>query len=127
MYIPRVAVIWATYRRTVIGLTIVAIVLVLGLAAGLDAGLVAALAALVGIITSAFAGLAGLVSLIPWIGPLIVKALSIPLIWILNGAGYFASIVLARQGHARSVVQTRLLTIVLLTGIVIGYIIGKII
>ena len=127
MYIPRIAVIWATYRRTLIGLFIVLIVIILGVVAGLDARLVAALAALVGIITSAFAGLAGLVALIPWIGPLIVKALSIPLIWILNGAGYFTSIVLAKQGHSRSVVQSRVLTVVLLTGIVIGYILGKLI
>ncbi|MBU1921387.1 hypothetical protein KKG66_11110, partial [bacterium] len=69
----------------------------------------------------------GLVALIPWIGPLIVKALSIPLIWLLNGAGYFASIVLAKQGHTGSVVKSRVLTVVLLTGIVIGYIIGKLI
>jgi hypothetical protein len=127
MYIPRIAIVWATYKNSLIGLGIVAIVVILGFAAGLDARLVTALAAFVGIITSAFAGLAGLVSLIPWIGPLIVKALSIPLIWMLNGAGYFASIVLAKQGHSDSVVKSRILTIVLLTGIVIGYIIGKLI
>jgi hypothetical protein len=119
MYIPRIAIVWATYKNSLIGLGIVAIVVILGFAAGLDARLVTALAAFVGIITSAFAGLAGLVSLIPWIGPLIVKAL--------NGAGYFASIVLAKQGHSDSVVKSRILTIVLLTGIVIGYIIGKLI
>jgi hypothetical protein len=127
MYIPQVAVIWATYRKTLIGLGIVTIVVVLGFAAGLDARLVTALAAFVAILTSAFAGLAGLVGLIPWIGPLIVKALSIPLIWLLNGAGYFTSILLAKQGHTGSVVKSRVLTVVLLTGIVIGYIIGKLI
>lgn len=127
MYIPQIAVIWATYRKTLIGLGIVAIVVILGIAAGLDARLVTALAAFVGIVTSAFAGLAGLVALIPWIGPLIVKALSIPLIWLLNAAGYFVSVVLAKQGHTGSVVKSRVLTVVLLTGIVIGYIIGKLI
>jgi hypothetical protein len=127
MYIPRIAIVWATYKNSLIGLGIVAVVLVLGFVAGLDARLVTALAAFVGIITSAFVGLAGLVSLIPWIGPLIVKALSIPLIWMLNGAGYFMSIVLAKQGHTGSVVKSRILTTVLLTGIVIGYILGKLI
>jgi len=127
MYIPRIAIIWATYRNSLIGLGIVAVVVALGFVAGLDARLVAALAAFVGIITSAFVGLAGLVGLIPWIGPLIVKALSIPLIWLLNGAGYFTSIVLAKQGHSASVVKSRILTIVLLTGIVVGYILGKLI
>jgi len=127
VYIPRIAVIWATYRKTIIGLGIVAIVVALGMTAGLDARLVAAVAALVGIVTNAFAGLTGLIMLIPWIGPIIVKVLSIPLVWILNGAGYFASIVLAKQGHSKSVVQTRVLTVVLLSGIVIGYILGKLI
>jgi hypothetical protein len=127
VYIPNFAVIWATYRKTFLRLGIVTLVIIIGIVADLDAGLVAAVAALVAIVTQAFAGLVGLVMLIPWLGPLIIKALSIPLIWILNGAGYFASIVLAKSGHGRSVVSSRVLTVVLISGIVIGYILGKLI
>ena len=85
------------------------------------------LAALVGILTQAFSGLVGLIALIPWLGPLVIKALSIPLVWILNGAGYFFSVVLAGRGYGKSVVQSRILTVVLIVGIVIGFIIGKLV
>lgn len=127
MYIPSFAVFWSTYRRTVIGLAVVLLIVLIGLLAGFDATIVAAVAALVGILTQAFAGFLGLLALIPWLGPLLVKALSIPLIWLLNGAGYFLSVVLVGRGHSSSVVQSRVLTIVLIIGIVIGFIIGKLI
>ncbi|MCB9358032.1 MAG: hypothetical protein H6506_04280 [Calditrichaeota bacterium] len=127
MYIPSFAVFWATYRRTLIGLLVVVLILVTGYFAGWDATVVTAVAALVGILTQAFAGLLGLVALVPWIGPLIAKALAIPLVWLLNGAGYFFSAFLAGRGHGKSVVQSRVLTVVLIVGIIIGFILGKII
>jgi hypothetical protein len=103
------------------------VVIIAGVILGIQGKMVAAVATLVGLLTSAFAGLAGLLMLVPWVGPLLVKALSLPLIWLMNGAGYFAAIFLARQGHGRAVVDARMLTVVLLTGIVMGYILGKII
>jgi hypothetical protein len=127
MYIPSFAVFWATYRRTIIGLAIVTVILIVGLLAGLDATLVTAIAALVGIFTQAFAGFLGLIALIPWLGPLIAKALAIPLVWMINGAGYFFSAFLAGKGHGKSVVQSRVITVVLIVGIIIGFILGKII
>jgi hypothetical protein len=127
MYTPRFTVVWAEYRRTFIGLAITALVVLVGWLVGLKASIIAATAALVGLLSQAFVGLMGLLALIPWLGPLLVKALSLPFIWLMNGAGYFASILLAKRGYTRSVVDARVLTVVLLTGIVIGYILGKII
>ncbi len=127
MYIPSFAVFWATYRRTILGLAVVLLIVVVGLFAGWDATMVAAIAALVGIFTQAFAGFLGLIALVPWLGPLLAKALSIPLVWLVNGAGYFLSIVLAGRGHGSSVVQSRILTFVLIIGIIVGFILGKLI
>lgn len=127
MYIPKFAVFWSQYKRTLIGLLLVVIVVVLGLVAGLEAKLVAAIAALVGMLTSAFAGLTALLMLVPWVGPLLVKALSLPFLWLMNGAGYFMAIFLAHRGHGRSVVDSRILTVIFLFGLVLGYILGKII
>ena len=127
MYIPSFAVFWPTYRRTILGLLIVVLIILIGIFAGWDASLVAALAALVGIFTQAFAGFLGLLALIPWLGPLLAKALSIPLVWLVNGAGYFFSAFLAGRGHGSSVVQSRVLTVVLIIGIVVGFIIGKLV
>lgn len=127
MYTPRIAIIWAQYRRTFIALAITGLVILIGWLIGLEGRLVAALAALFGLLTAAFTGLTGLLGLVPWIGPIILKALSIPFVWLMNGAGYFAAIFLAQRGHSRSVVDSRVLTYVFLIGIVIGYIIGKIV
>ena len=127
MYTPQFAIFWAQYRRTVVALLLVVAIIVLGLVLRVEGKMIAAVAFLVGIVTSAFSGLAGLIALIPWAGPLIVKALSLPVIWLLNGAGYFTSIFLAQRGHGKAVVDSRIITVTLLVGIVIGFIIGKII
>jgi hypothetical protein len=127
MYTPRIAIIWAQYKRTIIALAVTLLVVLIGLVLGLKGSLVAGIAALVGLLTSAFTGLIAILGLIPWIGPLILKVLSIPFIWLMNGAGYFAAIFLAQRGHSRSVVDSRVLTYVFLIGIVIGFIIGKIV
>lgn len=126
MYTPRIAVIWAQYRRTFIALGVMALVVLVGGLLGLKGSLVAALATLIGLLTAAFTGLIGLLGLVPWVGPLIIKVLSIPFIWLMNGAGYFAAIFLAQRGHSRSVVDSRILTMMFLIGVVIGFIIGKI-
>jgi hypothetical protein len=127
MYIPKIAIIWAQYRGAIIALAVTALVAIIGMLLGLEGRLVAAITALVALLTSSFAIFAALLGLVPWIGPLILKALSIPLLWIMNAAGYFAAIFLMKQGHGRSVVDSRVLTYVLLIGVVVGYIIGKLI
>ena len=87
---------------------------------------VVALAALIaGFVTNAFAHLAALIALIPVAGPLIVKVLSMPVFWLLNGIGYLLSLVAIKRGYGADVLGHRLLTIVLLVGVVIGYIIGN--
>lgn len=125
MYIPRIAIFWAQYRRPLIALVLTAVVIALGWLVGLEGRLLAAIAALVGLLTSAFAGLAALIGLVPWLGPLVIKALSVPFLWLMNGAGYFTALLLMNRGHTRSVVDSRVLTYVLIIGVVIGYIIGK--
>lgn len=127
MYVPKIAVAWAQYKRALIALAIIFLVVLVGWLLGMEGRLVAAIAFLIGLLASAYAGLAGLVGLVPWVGPLIVKALSIPFLWLMNGVGYFTAIFLAQRGHAKSVVDSRILTYVLLVGMVMGYILGKLI
>lgn len=127
MYIPRIAIIWSQNRRTFKALAATILVIIIGWIAGLEGRLVAAIAALVALLTSAFTGFAALIGLIPWAGPIIVKALSIPAIWIMNAAGYFTAVFLAQRGHSKSVLDSRVMTYMLLVGIIIGYILGKII
>ena len=91
---------------------------------GVDKKAIAGGAVAYGIITSAFAWLVGVIGLIPIIGPLIVKVLSIGVIWLLNAIGYLVSYIAIKRGYSKDVLTYRGLTIALITGIVIGYVIG---
>jgi hypothetical protein len=82
---------------------------------------------IIGLASHAFAWLVGVIMLIPFIGPLIIKILSIPLIWLLNAAGYLISLVAIKRGFSKDVLTYRSLTIAMITGIVVGYILGKIV
>jgi hypothetical protein len=82
---------------------------------------------LLAILSNAFVWLAATVGLVPFIGPLLVKVLALPIIWLLNAIGYMIAIVAVRRGYSRDVLTYRGLTIALIVGIVIGFIIGKLI
>jgi hypothetical protein len=109
------------------------IVLVIGLtaliAAGIylnwDARVLAGVAVLVGLVTGLFVWLVGMIGLVPLIGPIIVKILSFGFIWLLNAMGYLVSYVAIRRGYSRDVLTYRGLTMALLVGIVIGYIVAQ--
>lgn len=99
----------------------------LGLRFGLDEHVVAGGAVLFGLLSSAFTWLVGVIGLVPIVGPLVVKVLAIPVIWLLNALGYLVSFIAIRRGYSQDVLTYRGLTIALLVGILIGYIIGKLI
>jgi len=64
---------------------------------------------------------------VPVIGPLVVKVLSIGFIWLLNAVGYLVAYIAIRRGYSKDVLTYRGLTIALIVGIVIGYLLGKLI
>ena len=80
---------------------------------------------LIGILSNAFAWLAGLVMMVPVVGPLIVKILSVGFIWVLNAIGYLVAYVAIRRGYSKDVLTYRGLTVALIVGIVIGYILAQ--
>jgi len=90
-----------------------------------DATVIAGSVVVVGLITNAFAWLLGIIALVPLIGPLIVKVLSIGFVWLLNAIGYLVSFIAIKRGYSQDVLTYRGLTIAVIIGIVIGYILGK--
>jgi hypothetical protein len=92
-----------------------------------DAKVVAGSVVVVGLITNAFAWLLGIVALVPLIGPIIVKILSVGFIWLLNAVGYLVSYIAIKRGYSKDVLTYRGVTIALIIGIVIGYILGKLV
>jgi hypothetical protein len=99
----------------------------LGLHFNVDARVIAGIVFVIGVVSNAFAWLLGIIALVPVIGPFVVKVLSVGVIWLLNAVGYLVSFIAIRRGYSRDVLTYRGLTIALIIGIVIGYVLGKLI
>ena len=97
----------------------------LGIERRVDVSVIAGAVVVVGLITNAFAWLLGIVALVPVIGPLIVKVLSIGFIWLLNGVGYLVSFIAIKRGYSKDVLTYRGLTVAVIIGICIGFVLGK--
>ena len=97
----------------------------LGLHFNVDRSVIAGSVVAVGLLSNAFAWLLGIIALVPIIGPIIVKVLSIGFIWLLNAVGYLVSYVAIRRGYSKDVLTYRGLTIAVIIGIVIGFVLGK--
>ena len=99
----------------------------LGFHFNVDDRIIVGSALLFGVVSSLFAWIVGVLGLVPIIGPLIVKVLAIPLIWLLNAIGYLLSFIAIKRGYSKDVLTYRGLTIALIVGIIIGFILGHLI
>jgi hypothetical protein len=97
----------------------------LGLHFNVDHQAIAGGVLLIGLVSHAFAWLLGVIALVPVIGPIIVKVLSIGFIWLLNAVGYLVSYIAIRRGYSKDVLTYRGLTIAVIVGIVIGFVLGR--
>lgn len=104
---------------------VIGVLVWLGLQFNVDRSVIAGSVVVIGLLSNAFAWLLGVVALVPVIGPLIVKVLSIGFVWLLNAVGYLVAFVAIRRGYSKDVLTYRGLTIALIIGIVIGYVLGK--
>ena len=94
---------------------------------GIDKELILFTAFIVSLFTEIFAGIGILVAAIPVIGPMIIKIVSIPIFWILNALGTLVSGIAIKKGYATELAKGRIMTLALLIGMIIGYIIGNLI
>ena len=106
---------------------VLVVLLFIGIRLNLDAKILSAILIVLAFITKAFSGLFLLIGLVPVIGPFLVQILTLPLFWMLNGIGYFASIVAIKKGHGKEVITYRILTIIFLIGVACGFIISRLI
>ncbi len=89
-----------------------------------DAKAVTAGVLLFGTASHVFAWVIGIIGMVPFVGPLVVKILSLSFIWLLNAIGYLVSFVAIKRGYSKDVLTYRGVTIALIVGIVIGYVAG---
>lgn len=117
---------FVAFWRIILIWGIIVLFVIIALHYNIDKTVIGGIVVIFGIITQAFTGLIGIISLIPLIGPLIAKILALPLFWLINALGYFVSIIAIRRGYSKEVINYRILTVVLLVGIILGFILGKI-
>ncbi|MBI5418423.1 hypothetical protein HZA55_10875 [Candidatus Poribacteria bacterium] len=79
------------------------------------------------IFSGMFATLGTLIAAIPWLGPILLKLIALPISWILNGIAYLGSLVLVSKGETKKAIDARILSIIFFIGFLLGYIIGKVI
>ena len=119
--------IFKTYRKPLLIWMVIILAIVTALKLGIDEKVVLFGTVVIGVFTQAFAGLAALIAAVPLIGPLIVKVFAIPFFWLLNALGYFVGAIAIKKGYRTEFTKSRVLTLALLTGIIIGYIIGHLV
>ena len=118
---------FGAFRKTIIVWMLLILFVIAGAYFGVPKKIIGGGIIAVGWVTGAFAGLMTMIGLVPLVGPIIVSVLSLPVIWLLNGLGYFVSIIAIKKGYSKEVVNSRILTAVLIVGIVIGYVLSKLI
>ena len=116
-----------SYRKKFILWVLIGGLISVALYYGIDKKLIVFLAFIVGVFTEIFAGIGILVAAIPVIGPMIIKIVSIPIFWILNALGTLVSGLAIKKGYATELARGRIMTLALLIGMIIGYIIGNLI
>jgi hypothetical protein len=79
----------------------------------------------VGLVTNAFAWLLGIIALVPVVGPLVATALTAGFLLLLNGIGAILSFIAAKRGYGREMLTYRGVTLVLIIGVIIGFVLGK--
>ena len=91
----------------------------------LDVRFIAIITIIIGYITNFFSSLLLIIGVIPIIGPMIVKILTLPVFWLINGLSYFTSAYAIQKGYGKVIFKQRIIILILLFGMVLGYVIGN--
>ena len=113
--------------KHILAWVLILVIIIIALKMEVDGKIVVFVTLILGFFTQIFAGFGALIALVPWIGPFIIKVFTIPFFWLLNAMGYFVSIIAIKKGYSKQLTRSRVLTVALLFGIIIGYVLGHII
>ena len=92
---------------------------------GIDKKFIVFMTISLGVFTQLFSGLGALISLIPLIGPSIIKIITVPGFFSLNALGTIISGIAITKGYTHTLAKGRVVTLGLMIGIIIGYVIGN--
>lgn len=106
---------------------LIAAFITVGLLSGLDKKVIAIGVVVAGLLTQAFSGLLILVGAVPLVGPLIVNIVTLPFFLLVNGIAYLVTFLAIKRGYKVDVLKTRILVSAFLVGIIVGFIVGRLI
>lgn len=115
------------YFKKIIFWCFLTMIITIAINYGIDKKIIVLSAFIISVFTEAFVGLGVIIAAIPIIGPMIIKIITIPVFWVFNAMGTLISGVAIKKGYATELVKGRILTVALLMGIIVGYIIGNLI
>jgi hypothetical protein len=102
----------------------IGLLIFIGFYLGLDKKFLALVILVFGFLTQAFTGLLGLLGILPWVGPVLVKVISGPFIWLLNGLGTLVAFFALRRGYKVDLLKSRIIVTTFLLGLVVGILLG---
>ena len=114
-----------SYQKNILLCLLVITAIGVALYYGIDKKIIVFAAFIIGVFTELFVGIVALIAAIPLIGPMIIKVVSIPVFWVLNALGTLVSGIAIKKGYATELAKGRIMTLALLIGMIIGYIIGN--
>ncbi|PIS29354.1 MAG: hypothetical protein COT43_03985 [Candidatus Marinimicrobia bacterium CG08_land_8_20_14_0_20_45_22] len=126
-FFAKLKLFWIKNRKLIITWLIIISGITLGLLFHVDKAVITVIALAFGVFSNAFAGLLGIIGLVPLLGPIIVKVLSLPFFWLMNAVGYYVSAMAIKKGYKQDVLSYRIVTVIFLIGFVLGFIIAKLI
>ena len=112
--------------KHILAWALILVIIIIALKMEVDGKIVVFVTLILGFFTQIFAGVGVLIAMVPWVGPFIIKVFTIPFFWLLNAMGYFVSIIAIKKGYSKQLTRSRVLTVALLFGIIIGYVLGHI-
>jgi len=92
---------------------------------GFDKKIVVFVVVIVGFITQFFSILTSWIALIPVIGPPCAHIISLPFFFIVNALAYLVTLLALRKGYTKDVAGSKILVTALLIGIIIGFVLGR--
>ena len=117
--------IFIIYRKKLLLWLLACAIIGLALNYGIDKIIIVFSAFIIVVFTELFVGIGALVAAIPLIWPMIIKIISIPIFCILNALVTLVSGIAIKKGYATELAKGRIMTLALLIGMIIGYIIGN--
>ena len=115
------------FYKKIIFWIILALIVAIAINYGIEKKIIVFIAFIISVFTEAFVGIGALVAAIPLIGPMIIKIITIPVFWVFNAMGTLVSGLAIKKGYATELARGRILTLALLIGMIVGYIIGNLI